>query len=154
MVEPRSNERRKHPRHRAHVIMEIRGHVDGRRIAEMRGVTVDVGCGGALVVFTDEVQVNPDLPFMVRFVDADGNVIAPGLRWGAVLRADRVSSDSFAAVKFQQPLPGAVLGEVLGADLVAAAQSAEDQLHRRHPRVSDLLGKAHLRGSVSTRGAI
>ena len=153
MAEPTRSERRKHPRHRAHVIMEIRGHVDGTRIAEMRGVTIDVGCGGALAVFTDEVPANPDLPFMVRFVDADGKVIAPGLRWGAVLRADRVSSDSFAAVKFQQPLPADVLGELLGADLAVAAQSAEDQLHRRHPRVSNLLGKAHSRGLASTRGA-
>jgi hypothetical protein len=154
MIEPPRNERRQHARHRAHVIMEIRGHVDGPRIAEMRGVTVDVGCGGALAVFKDDVPADPDLPFMVRFVDADGKVIAPGLRWGSVLRSDRVSTDSFAAVKFQQPLPPTVLGELLGADLAPAALSAEDQLHRGHPRVSDLLGKAHSRGLQSTQEAI
>ncbi len=154
MLAPTRSERRQHLRHKAHVIMEIRGHMEGPEVAEMRGVTVDVGRGGALVVFADDVPANPDCPLMVRFVEATGSVISPGLRWGAVLRADHVRSDSFVAIKFEQPLPAPVLGELLGADLVPTALSAASRFHEGHPRVSNLLSKAHSRGLGSTRAAL
>ena len=111
------SERRDHTRHTAHVIMEIRGRVQGSRVTEIRGVTADLSRGGALAVFTDHVAVNPDNPFMVRFVDAGGMLIAPECRWGTILRSDPLRSEYVVAVKFQQLLPPALLVKFLGAHL-------------------------------------
>ena len=139
MMVTTGHERRQHSRHKANIIMDIRGHVEGSQIAEIRGVTVDVGSGGALAVFTDHVPADPDHPFMVRFVDAAGNLIAPGFRWGAVLRSDRDGSKSVVAVKFQQALPSGVLGRLLGADAAPAALTAhtrprrDDRARRHYP---------------------
>ncbi len=110
-------ERRDHRRHTTHVIMEIRGQVQGSQVSEIRGVTVDMSCGGALAVFTKQVAVDPDNTFMVRFVDASGELIAPEFRWGTVLRSDSLRSEYVVAVKFQQPLPPAVLVRLLDAHL-------------------------------------
>ncbi len=110
-------ERRDHRRHRAHVVMEIRGPVQGSRVTEIRGVTIDVSRGGALVVFTDQVAAEAGNTFMVRFVNASGALIAPKFRWGTILRSDPLRSECIAAVKFQQPLPPTVLVRLLGAHL-------------------------------------
>ena len=110
-------ERRDHRRHAAHVIMEIRGRVQGSQVTEIRGVTADMSCGGALAVFTEQVAANPDTIFMVRFVDASRALIAPEFRWGTVLRSDPLRSEYIVAVKFQQPLPPAVLVRLLCARL-------------------------------------
>ncbi len=110
-------ERRDHRRHTVHVIMEIRGQVQGSRVTEITGVTVDMGRGGALAVFTDQVAADPDNTFMVRFVDAGGTLIVPEFRWGTVLRSDPLRSEYVVAVKFQQPLPPAVLVRLLDAHL-------------------------------------
>lgn len=110
-------ERRDHRRHTTHVIIEIRGQVQGSQVSEIRGVTVDMSCGGALAVFTDQVAAHPGNSFMVRFVDASGALIAPEFRWGTVLRSDPLRSENVVAVKFQQPLPPAVLVRLLGAHL-------------------------------------
>lgn len=154
MMVTTGHERRQHSRHKARVIMDIRGHVEGSQIAEIRGITVDVSAGGALVVFTDHVPADPDHPFMVRFVDAAGNLIAPGFRWGAVLRSDRVRSESFVAVKFRQALPSAVLGKLLGADPAPAPSTAHTRPHRDHRRVSTPAGRAPSRGLASRRAAL
>ena len=97
--------------------MEIRGHVQGSEVTEIRGVTVDMSRGGVLAVFTDQVAADPDNTFMVRFLDASGTLIAPEFRWGTVLRSDPLRSEYVVAVKFQQPLPPAVLGRLFGAHL-------------------------------------
>jgi len=116
---PIPRERRDHRRHVAHVIMDIRGQVQGSQVTEIRGVTVDMSCGGALAVFTNQVAANPDNTFMVRFVDASGALIAPECRWGTVLRSDLdpLRSEYVVAVKFQQPLAPAVLVRLLDAHL-------------------------------------
>lgn len=113
-------ERRDHRRHTAHVIMEIRGHVEASQVTEIRGVTVDMSCGGVLAVFSEQVEASPDSSFMVRFVDGSGDLIAPEFRWGTVLRADRLRSECVVAVKFEQPLPPAVLVKLLGSHLAPA----------------------------------
>ncbi len=112
---PTPRERRDHRRHVAHVIMDIRGQVQGSQVTEIRGVTVDMSCGGALAVFTEQVAANPDNTFMVRFVDSNRAPIAPGFRWGTVLRSDLLTSEYVVAVKFHQPLPPAVLVRLLDA---------------------------------------
>ena len=118
--EKRTRERRDYRRHAAHVVMEIRGHVRGAHVTEIRGFTVDVSCGGALAVFADQVEATPDTTCMVRFVDASGVLIAHAFRWGTVLRSDPMRSEYVVAVKFQQPLPAAVLVRLLGAPPAAA----------------------------------
>ena len=110
-------ERRDHRRHAAHVIMEIRGRVQGSQVTEIRGVTLDISSGGALAVFTDQVAPDPDITFMVRFVDGSGKLIAREFRWGTVLRSDPRRSEYVAAVKFHEPLPPTVLARLLDADL-------------------------------------
>ncbi len=113
--EPR--ERRDHRRSAAHVFMEIRGYVQGSRVTERRGVTLDISSGGALAVFPEQVAANQDNTFMVRFVDASDDLIVPGFRWGTILRSDPTRSECVVAVKFQEPLPPAVLDRLLGAVL-------------------------------------
>ncbi len=110
-------ERRDHRRHTAHVVMEIRGQVQGSDVTEIRGVTLDLSRGGALVVFTDQVAADPDNTFMVRFVGTSGALIAPEFRWGTVVRSDPLRSEYVVGVKFQQPLPTRVLVRLLGAHL-------------------------------------
>ena len=117
---PNPRERRDYRRHTAHVIMEIRGHVQGSRVTEIRGVTLDLSCSGALAVFTDQIAPNPDNTFMVRFVNGSGALIAREFRWGTVLRSDPLRSEYVVAVKFQQPLPLPVLVRLLAADLAPA----------------------------------
>ncbi len=126
--EPR--ERRDHRRSAAHVFMEIRGYVQGSRVTERRGVTVDMSCGGALAVFTDQVAANPDNIFVVRFVDASGALIARQFRWGTILRSDPLRSECVVAVKFQEPLPPAVLDRLLGAHL-APVKLVLPAMHRK-----------------------
>ncbi len=116
-------ERRDHSRYAAHVIFEIRGRVRGSRIRELRGVTVDMSRGGALVVFAEHVAPDPANDFLVRFVNAAGKVIAPEFRWGNVLRSQRLRSDCVAAVKFQRALPHDVLHRLLSADLAPALRA-------------------------------
>ena len=123
MIAIKGKDRRRHARHTAHVIMEIRGPVRGSRVTEIRGVTVDMSCGGALAVFTEQVESNPDDTFMVRFVDTSGTVIAPDFRWGTVVRSDRLRSDCVVAVKFDRPLPAAVMGRLLSADRTLAKRA-------------------------------
>lgn len=119
----RRTERRDHPRHAAHVLMEIRGPAQESEIAEIRGVTVDMSRGGALAVFADQAAARPGSTFMVRFVDRNDIVIAPEFRWGTVLRSYRVSSEYVVAFQFEHPLPPAVLGRLLLADLSPAKQA-------------------------------
>ncbi len=116
--------RRQHRRHTARVFMEIRGPVQGAKVAEAKGVTVDMSCGGALAVFTGHLSANPGDTFMVRFVDATGDVIAPDFRWGTVLRSDHVNADCVVAVEFQKLLPTAVLRRLLSADLAPAERAS------------------------------
>lgn len=115
-------ERRDHFRHTAHVLMEIRGPARESHVAEIRGLTVDMSCGGALVVFADHGATTPGRTFMVRFVDGNDAVIAPYFRWGTVLRSYRVSLEYVVAFRFEEPLPPAVLRKLLLADLAPARQ--------------------------------
>jgi hypothetical protein len=113
-------ERRGHTRHAAHVIVEIRGRLQGSPITELRGVTMDVSRGGALVLFMGPVAADPDRGFMVRFVDADGNVIAPEFRRGTFLRSKSLRFGGVVAVRFREPLPQTVLRTLLSEDLAPA----------------------------------
>ncbi len=98
--------------------MEMRGQLhEGTSVTEVRGVTVDVSRGGALVLLTENVPADPDNAFMVRFVDASGAVIAPEFRWGSVLRSRSRRSDCVVAVKFREPLPHRVLCALMDSEL-------------------------------------
>ncbi len=114
-------ERRDHRRHAAHVIMEIRGQVQGSQVTEIRGVTVDMSWGGALAVFTEQVAASLDNTFMVRFIDTNLRALfVPEFRWGTVLRSNPLRSEYVVAVKFHRPLPSAVLVRLLDARLAPA----------------------------------
>ncbi len=112
-----TSERRDHRRNAAHVFMGIRGQVQGSQVTERRGVTLDISSGGALAVFPEQVAANQDTTFMVRFVDASDELIVPGFQWGTILRSDPMRSECVVAVKFEPPLPAAVMVSLLGAHL-------------------------------------
>ncbi len=121
-------ERRRYMRHAANLVMEIRGHIRGsQQIDELKGVTMDVSCGGARAVFRDRITPDPETTFLVRFVDAAGAVVAPEFRWGTVTRAeagpDESPADCVVAVKFKEPLPSAVLHRLLSAAPVPARRA-------------------------------
>jgi len=104
--------------------MEMRGQLDeGDDVTELRGLTVDMSRGGALVLLARSVPIDPDNAFMVRFVDASGAVIAPEFRWGRVVRSNGRRSDCVVAVRFQEPLRHRVLCTLLDSGLEPKLQA-------------------------------
>ena len=94
----------------ARLVIDTHDYDREQRRFYLRGTTVNLSRGGALVRLDHSLKPNTDTTCSIEFLDGSG-LAAPRFRFATVIRAEATSEGHLAALRFLSPLATLSVGD-------------------------------------------